>query len=89
MRPVVWGTPGRQAGGHDGETCCLRVSLLHRDKSNNLQQALANHQMRFMDVLEPESPEQLSPRRVLYRLGHEVRSMHHPRFMRPLYNRGQ
>ena len=39
------------------------------------------HQYRFKDIVDPESGE------VLFTLEHEVRSMTHPLFARPLVNR--
>ncbi|MCH7656230.1 MAG: hypothetical protein IIC95_09670 [Chloroflexi bacterium] len=39
------------------------------------------HQYRFVDIVDPESGE------VLHQLEHEVRSMYHPMFGRPLVNR--
>jgi hypothetical protein len=41
----------------------------------------ANHQLRFKDIVHPESGEQL------FTIEHEVRSMRHPGFRRPLVNR--
>ena len=39
------------------------------------------HQYRFLDVVDPDSGE------ALFRLEHEVRSMRHPMYARPLVNR--
>lgn len=39
------------------------------------------HEWRFIDIVDPDS------RRVVYKLEHEVRSMRHPLFARPLVNR--
>lgn len=40
-----------------------------------------NHQFRFKDIVDPESGQ------LLYTIEHEVRSMRHSQFMRPLVNR--
>lgn len=53
-----------------------------RDKCHSLDDALRHCQFRLCDLRwGPSTP-------LLYRLSHEVRSLHHPRFARPLYNRG-
>jgi len=39
------------------------------------------HQYRFKDIADPETSE------ILFTIEHEVRSMRHPLFMRPLVNR--
>jgi hypothetical protein len=39
------------------------------------------HQYRFKDIVDPESGE------MVYTLDHEVRSMGHPMYARPLVNR--
>ena len=39
-------------------------------------------------LLPPPPPPASTSAPLCYRLSHEVRSMHHPRYMRPLYNRG-
>jgi hypothetical protein len=57
----------------------------YRDKSPGLAEALANRQFRFKDVVRLDSFGKRGA--TLFKLGHEVRSMHHPGFLRPLYNR--
>ena len=40
------------------------------------------------DIVEVGGPDGAPPAgRLLYKFDHEVRCLHHPRFMRPLYNR--
>ncbi len=46
-----------------------------------IMEGLAGHQFRFKDILDPESGK------LVYQLEHEVRSMKHPLFLRPLVNR--
>ncbi|EFJ51648.1 hypothetical protein VOLCADRAFT_87306 [Volvox carteri f. nagariensis] len=65
----------------------------YRDKYGNLQDALRNRQFRFQDIIatEPgaegdgkgEGDEEV----LLYRISHEIRSLHHPLYGRPLYGR--
>ncbi|KIZ03954.1 hypothetical protein MNEG_4002 [Monoraphidium neglectum] len=62
----------------------------YRDKCYSIEDALRNKQFRFKDVLalrEGGSDDELAKEGLAYVLNHEVRSMHHPRFVRPLYNR--
>jgi hypothetical protein len=59
----------------------------YRDKCENLEDALRNFQFRFQDVpllseQEGEGGKVVKAGKLLYRMGHEMRSMHHPRFMR-------
>ncbi|KAL4439003.1 hypothetical protein ABPG77_006940 [Micractinium sp. CCAP 211/92] len=66
----------------------LGLNLLdhpYRDKSPDLPAALANRQFRFKDVVRLDSFGKRGE--LLYCLGHEVRSLHHPGYLRPLYNR--
>jgi hypothetical protein len=70
-----------------------------RDKCYNLEDALRNKQLRFKDFVEPKGVQsdagapaaaaagKQQKQQLLYRFEHEIRSLHHPRFMRPLYNR--
>jgi hypothetical protein len=51
-----------------------------------MEDALAHRQLRFSSVVG--SPEGCLQQALLHCFMHEVRSMHHPRYMRPLYNRG-
>lgn len=51
-----------------------------RDKCFSVGDALRNRQFRFRSLVGGGGE-------LLYRLSHEVRSMHHPRFMRPLHFR--
>ncbi|PSC74066.1 phosphatidate cytidylyltransferase [Micractinium conductrix] len=66
----------------------LGVNMLdhpYRDKSPDLAAALTNAQYRFKEVVQLDAFGQRGE--LMYCLGHEVRSMHHPSFARPLYNR--
>lgn len=60
------------------------------DKSPDLKSALHFNQFRVTDLVavsgDSDGTGQLQNGELLHRFGHEVRSMYHPRFMRPLYN---
>ena len=71
-----------------------------RDKCYNLEDALRNKQLRFKDLIDPaglsagagsgtegNGKQQQQEQQLLYRFEQEIRSLYHPRFMRPLYNR--
>ncbi|GBF96841.1 hypothetical protein Rsub_09697 [Raphidocelis subcapitata] len=59
-----------------------------RDKCHSFGDAARNRQFRFRDIVELEGAGDAAAKgRLLYRFDHEVRCLHHPRFMRPLYNR--
>ncbi|GIL72263.1 hypothetical protein Vretimale_419 [Volvox reticuliferus] len=60
----------------------------YRDKYSTLRDALRNHQFRFQDIIATEPGEgQGEDGVLLYRISHEVRSLHHPLYGRPLYGR--
>ncbi|KAL4452603.1 hypothetical protein ABPG75_008265 [Micractinium tetrahymenae] len=66
----------------------LGLNLLdhpYRDKSPDLPAALANRQFRFKDIVHLDGFGKRGE--LLYCLGHEVRSLHHPGYLRPLHNR--
>lgn len=70
------------------QTLALGINQLdhpYRDKSPDLAAALANRQFRFKDVHHLDAFGKRG--QLLYCLGHEVRSLHHPAYLRPLYNR--
>jgi hypothetical protein len=50
-------------------------------KRNLIMEEVRNHQFRFKDIVDPETGK------VLFQLEHEVRSMQHPMYRRPLVNR--
>ncbi|KAI8465170.1 MAG: hypothetical protein J3K34DRAFT_437916 [Monoraphidium minutum] len=59
-----------------------------RDKCYGIEDALRNRQFRFRDILSlEEGGPDLAPSGLAYVLDHEVRSIHHARFMKPLHNR--
>jgi len=57
------------------------MNRLQSDQCGTLTQALEKFQFRFKDIIDEESGK------VVYTLEHEVRSMFHPSYMRPLVNR--
>ncbi|GLI64203.1 hypothetical protein VaNZ11_007395 [Volvox africanus] len=58
------------------------------DKYSNVRDALRNHQFRFQDIIGTDQGEgQEQDGVLLYRISHEVRSLHHPLYGRPLYGR--
>ncbi|GIL45417.1 hypothetical protein Vafri_2668 [Volvox africanus] len=60
----------------------------YRDTYSNVRDALRNHQFRFQDIISTEQGEgQEEDGVLLYRISHEVRSLHHPLYGRPLYGR--
>lgn len=66
----------------------LGLNLLdhpYRDKSPDLPAALANRQFRFKDIVHLDAFGKRGE--LLYCLGHEVRSLHHPAYLRPLRSR--
>ncbi|MGH7834948.1 MAG: VOC family protein [Candidatus Binatia bacterium] len=50
-------------------------------KRNLIMEEIRNHQFRFKDIVNIETGKPL------FQLEHEVRSMHHPMYRRPLFNR--
>lgn len=61
-----------------------------RDKCYGVDDALRNRQFRIRDIVEVATGpggSGLVRSGLSYVLDHEIRSLHHPRFLRPLYNR--
>jgi hypothetical protein len=73
------------------------VNLLdhpYGDKAPSIEKALQYSQFRWQDITAQknycnENAEvSIKEGQLLHRLGHEIRSLYHPRFMRALYNKG-
>lgn len=74
------------AGLYDGHHIAIYVSNFSRPYAYLKQRGLIseevrNHQFRFKEIIDPESD------RAVFVVEHEVRSLHHPMFNRPMVNR--
>lgn len=58
-----------------------------RDKCKGIDDALRNRQFRLRDVVDVSGGLGVARGARLHCFGHEVRSLHHPRFLLPLHNR--
>jgi len=69
----------KRAAAMNGGT--RNFSQMHYARKGLITEESDQHQYRFKDLADPETGE------TLFTLEHEVRSMRHPLFMRPLINR--
>lgn len=75
--------PIRDDGGHHIAIYVNRVSEPYAFLQSRglIAEGMLHHQFRFKDIVDPDTGEKLA------QLEHEVRSMRHPMYLRPLVNR--
>jgi hypothetical protein len=81
FRETQW--PQMAYDGHHVQVYIADFSGPHRwlAKRGLVSEESSEHQYRFLDIVDPDSGQRL------YQLEHEVRSVTHPLYMRPLVNR--
>jgi len=83
---LVFQETDRELPEYDGHHIAVYVAdfsgpYAFLEKRNLVTEGVRNHQIRFVDIVHPETGE------VLHKLEHEVRSLAHPMFKRPMVNR--